>query len=628
MSKTIEITELDFSNIKASIINYMKKDSTFKDYDFEASGLNTLIDLLATNTHINSYYLNMLTNEMFLDTARIRENVVSKAKLLNYTPRSYRSSQAVVSLELVGNRKYSNANVYDTVRINRGVVFSAQLDGAEYLFVPKSTRLVEKTTAIQNSDGTWSNVYRIDDLVIIQGTEVEEEYVVDTSNPEQRFILSNKNVDTTTLRVFVQPDPQDDLVLEYKPSRDNMRLESTSEVFFLQEGKNEKYEVFFGDGILGSEVDSGEVVILRYIVTKGSIANGIAQFSIKENNERDNYKITSINVESPSYGGAEKESISSIKFNAPRNFENQKRAVTIRDYKSLIPQILPTTSSVNVWGGEDNIPAQFGKVFIAIRPNNGYFLSDYEKENIKSILRKDYSVVSILPDIVDPDYTRIKIKTIVKWDNESTVLTADELKAKVLNTIQNYSDQYLNEFDSYFRYSNFVYKIDETDQAISNNVTYITMINERRVIFQSKAPYQFNFNNEIKKGTLKSVGFQVEGANNYWYLEEDTSYNGNLKFYSFDNTGKKIYAPYITGRVNYLNGIVNINDIVVTNIETGLSDWLRLEAEPVSFDIFPRRNQILFIDKNDVTVTMDADTDDYNNNYDISSQNVTIIRQR
>ena len=405
-----------------------------------------------------------------------------------------------------------------------------------------------------------------------------------------------------------------------------MRLDGDSQVYFLQEGQNGKYEVFFGDGILGMEVESGSIVHTTYLVSQGSEANGIAVATVRENSERDRFRVGNVEVLSPAFGGAEKEGIESIKFNAPRNFEGQKRAVTVRDYKTIIPQIYPTVASVNVWGGEDNIPQQFGKVFVAIRPTNGFFLSDYEKNTIRSILRKEYSVVSILPEIVDPDYTKIKMDVQVKWDNESTVLTEDEIKTMVMRTIKDYSDNYLNEFDSYFRYSNIVRKIDDTDAAVTNNVTHVTMVNEQEAALGSSAPYQFNFNNAIKKGTLKSVGFQVDGSENYWYVEEDETFNGDLNFYAFDATDKKIYAPYIDGTIDYNTGIVKLKDTRINQVFDNL-DVLRFEAEPVSMDIVPRRNQILLIDPVDVTITMLADTDDFNTNYDITTQNVTITRR-
>lgn len=626
MAKTIEITELDLKNIKSNIISYMKKDETFKDYDFEASGLNTLIDILAVNTHHNSFYMNMLTNEMFLDTARIRENVVSKAKLLNYTPRSAKAAKAQVSLELLDQNSYATADVYDTIKINRGLQFTTNYNGKSYSFVPTITRIVEKSTSIQNDNGTYTNVYKIDDLELIQGIEVQEEFVVDNTNPNQRFYLSNEMADIDTLKVFVQPDAEDDALIEYKKSTDNLRLQSTDEVYFIQESKN-GWELFFGDGVLGSELLSGNVLIVKYLVTTGPEANGIAQFTIGANADRDLFRVSNLSVTGVANGGANREDISSIKFNAPRNFEGQGRAVTIRDYKAIIPQIYPSASSVNVWGGEDNVPQIFGRVFMAIRPNNGYFLSDFEKETIKSTLRKEYSIVSILPDIVDPEYTRIRINTEIKWDNESTIFTADELKEKVLNTIKDFSAKNLNEFDSYFRYSNLIHQIDMTDRSITNNVTKINMINEKVILLGGAAQYKFGFNNQIKKGTLKSIGVQVSGSQNYWYVEETDTYDGNLNFYSFDLNNKKIYTNNIKGTIDYNTGLVTVQDIIIENVESGTNNNFRMEAEPVSFDIFPKRNQILLIDPNDVTITMDADSDEYNNNYDITTQNVQIIRR-
>ena len=624
MAKTIEITELDFEEIKTSIINYMSSKKEFKDYDFQASGLNTLIDILATNTHINSYYMNAISNEMFLDTARIRDNVVSKAKMLNYTPRSKKAAEMVVNLEFQGTVPKSSSNVYETFMLNKDFEFTATKDGISYKFRPKNNVIVPKVSSLARSDGTFTNVFSVKDVVLIQGTYVTENYIVNTNDPNQRYLLTNSDVDTSTITVFVYDNPDFPEKQEFKRSNDNMKLSELERAFFLQEGRGGNYEIYFGDGVLGAQIESGQMIEINYLTTSGSAGNEIVKIDAK--GKISNYEILdSIEVVSRSAGGADEEDIESIKFHAPKTFGGQGRAVTVNDYKTIIPQIYPSTQSLNIWGGEDNIPPTYGRVYISIRPDTGFFLSEYTKEEIRKKLRKDYSVLSIEPQIVDAEYTKLKINTTVQYDNETTSLSQSDIKNIVSNGIVSFSKKYLDDFNDYFRYSNFVNWIDTLDQSITNNETYVGLINEQTVLFNTSAFYVFNFNNKIKKGSIKSVGVRVVGDTRIYYVEETSNYDGKLKFYTFDVNDKKIYSTKITGSVNYETGTINIDPVNIEAVEGSL-EVFRLECVPAGLDVFPRRNQVLVILKEDVTVTVEEDTDDYNNNYDITTQNVKTIR--
>ena len=281
------------------------------------------------------------------------------------------------------------------------------------------------------------------------------------------------------------------------------------------------------------------------------------------------------------------------------------------------------SKSVNVWGGEDNVPAYFGKVFISIRPDVGTILSDYEKVNIQNKLKSDYSILTITPEIVDPDYTFLILTSKVKYDNESTLLTAEELKTKVEAAIVSYNDTYVNEFNSYFRYSNLITKIDASDAAITNNVTTIELLNPEVVNTDTKYTYNFNFNNPLKQGTLSSNGFMIAGNSNNIYAED--ALDGTLKFYYMNGT-IKVYVTTLKGTINYTSGLVTINDATITSIESGTGNDLYIKVTPADMDIFPKRNQVLVIDYTRQSVVMDADTDDFNNNYSITDQTVTILR--
>ena len=453
MARTIQISDLDFKDIKKNIIAYMKNDPTFVDYDFEASGLNTLMDILSYNTHYTSYYLNMVANEMFLDTARLRENVVSRAKMLGYESKSNIAPKAVVSLVIEKTGPLESES--STVLVNNEFKFSATLDGVSYNFSPEIPRSVPILSSNVDDDGvTVTTRYFLGDLVLVQGDPVTEFFVVDTTNPNQRFILSNANADTTSIKVTVREDLTTDEFTEFKRPTDTMDLSDVSTSFFVQEVESGLYEIFFGDGVLGAAVESGNLITVEYLTTDGAASNGIAK--INSNNTNSEFKITEIKTVNKVYGGSDKETTDSIKFYAPRTFEGQNRAVTVRDYKTIIPKIYTQSSSVNVWGGEDNEPPQFGRVFISIKPNDGSYLTDFEKTTIQNKLKTDYSILTILPEIIDPNYTKLIVTTNVKYDNEATVLGEDELRTIVLNTINNFSDKFMNEFDNYFRYSNFI----------------------------------------------------------------------------------------------------------------------------------------------------------------------------
>jgi len=628
MAKNIQISELDFSSIKSSIKEYMKSDPTFKDYDFEGSGLSTLTDLLSYNTYYNSFYLNMVSNEMFLDTARLRDNVVAKSKLLGYTPTSSRATEASLSCTFEIYSDYEDANEFGSITIDKNYMFSKSNSQTyeEYKFVPKISRNVTRTyLPVDIGDGSYKHTYEIFDLEVVQGTMVEEKLIVDTTDSNQKFLISNTNVDTTTLQVFIQSNVADDNYTEFKLSTDTMALTNLSKCYFLQESYDEKFEILFGDGVLGSSVESGNVITLRYLVTAGSVANAMtgnlklvsSSRNVKAAGIQDNLQIIG-----RTYGGADKESIDSIKFYAPRTFEGQNRCVTARDYQTIIPKIYPQATSVNIWGGEDAVPAQYGKVFISIKPNSGYYLSAVEKSKIISELTAGYSVLTLIPEIVDPDFIKLKITTQVKYDDESTLLSEAALQSTVKQSIVDYNLNMLNDFNSYFRYSQFLAKIDQTDESITNNLTTILMINEKQIFVDTSSTYTLNFSNEIEIGTLYSRGFYLTGDENVYYLDDDGL--GNVRFYTINTATQKIYDTTKSGTIDYPTGVIVIKDISINSI-VGQGDF-GVVAKPLNNDIFPVRNQIVLVDLDELVITMMPDTDEFNENYTISSQRVVVSR--
>jgi hypothetical protein len=568
----------------------------------------------------------MVANEMFLDTARMRDNVVSKAKLLGYTPKSNTAAEAVLSVTFRAVAPSAELSSFG-VKVTRDIEFSASVDGVTYTFVPKVNRIaVRSSEPTLNSSNVYETLYTITDLVVVQGEQVTETFIVDSTDPNQKFILLNETIDTSTINVLVQPNIDENTYTEFKKETDNMSLTDIDATYFLQESTNGRFEIYFGDNVLGKGIETGNKIIVTYLSTAGAAPNGAAAILLKKHALKDIARqggVSNVTVVTSAVGGSDKETLDSIKFYAPKSFEGQNRAVTLRDYRQIVPKIYPQAKSVNVWGGEDNVPAYFGKVFISIRPNVGTILSDYEKVNIQNKLKSDYSILTITPEIVDPDYTFLILTSKVKYDNESTLLTAEELKTKVEAAIVSYNDTYVNEFNSYFRYSNLITKIDASDAAITNNVTTIELLNPEVVNTDTKYTYNFNFNNPLKQGTLSSNGFMIAGNSNNIYAED--ALDGTLKFYYMNGT-IKVYVTTLKGTINYTSGLVTINDATITSIESGTGNDLYIKVTPTDMDIFPKRNQVLVIDYTRQSVVMDADTDDFNNNYSITDQTVTILR--
>ena len=631
MAKNINISELDFNSIKNSITNYMAADETFSDYSFEGSALSSLTDLLAYNTYYNSFYLNMIANEMFLDTARMRNNVASKAKLLGYLPTSARSARATISatFEITNSTGRSNTEL-SVLKINRDFVFKFSDLGIDYRFVPDITRIVDRQRVEDLGDGTYKHVYEIFDLVVVQGVEVVENYVVDTADPNQKFFMSNSNVDTTSLRVLIRENRESSYFEEFKLNTDTMKLSDISRTYFLQESHEEKYEVVFGDGVLGKELITGNVVSLTYLITDGAAVNGLTgSMNLLGKTGVAGLKLSTeaaapdnLTIIGRTFGGADRETTDSIRFYAPRTFEGQNRAVTVRDYMTIIPKIFPQAESMNVWGGEDNDPPQYGRIFMSIKPSKGLYLSSSEKDDIITKLMRNYSVVSLKPVIMDPEFLRLKLTIQVKYDDESTLIEESELKLAVRNSVIEYNRKFLNDFNSYFRYSQLLATIDETDTSITNNLTTMSLINEQSVTYNTVAEYTFNFSNALQPGSVYSNGFNVAGSSEIYYLDDNSL--GSIRFYTVTGNNTKVYSATLGGTINYTTGTIVISGVAITSVLQG--DSIGVVADPASNDIFPVRNQIIYLDLDELEITMLPDTDEFNENYEISTQRVQVSR--
>ena len=595
MANDLQITDLDFDQIKNNLKTFLSKQSEFTDYDFEGAGLNVLLDLLAYNTHYNAFHANMLANEMFLDSSQLRSSVVSHAKHLGYTPRSARSSKATVDIAV------SNVTT-STLTLNKGATLTTTVDDNTYQFV------VNESISITPTNG----VYTFSNVEICEGTLVTERYTVNTSDPDQRFVINNPNGDTTTLKVTVQNSATDSTSFTYALNTSITDITSTSRVYFLQEIEDGKYEVYFGDGVLGNALNNGNIVTLEYIVSNTDEANGASSFSFSGAiGGFSNIQVTTIANAS---GGAAAETIKSIKFNAPKRFSAQNRAVTLGDYKAIVSDIYPNVQSIRVWGGEDNDPPIYGRVYISIKSLAGTNLTTTEKERIVSDLDQ-YKIASVTPVVVDPEIIYLTIDSDVKFNAKTTARSANDIKTVVLNTITNFNSINLQKFDGPLYYSQLLETINDADDSIVSNITKYKMYQLITPTTTKSETYTIKFNNALyhphmgHTNILTTSGFKINGDTTTEYFLDDDG-NGNVRLFSTSITGVKNIKNANQGTIDYATGEIIINDLFITelsNIDGAATTVGRITVQPASYDVVPVRNQILEVDLTNTTVNVTAD---------------------
>ena len=598
-SQKLEVSELDFDNIKANLKTFLQKQSEFQDYDFEGSGMAVLLDLLAYNTHYLGFNANMLANEMYLDSADIRKNIVSIAKMLGYTPTSAKSPTAVIDITI-------NNGTGSTVTMNKGTVFTTTVDGTTYQFVTNASHTISPV----------SGVYKFSSISIYEGTLVTFKYTVDSTDVDQRFIIPSVNADTSTLKVSVQNSVSDTTTSTYTKATGFSSLDDTSKVYFLQETEDGKFEVYFGDGVLGKSLADGNIVILEYVVSNKTEANGASTFNLS--GSIDGFTDVSISTVSNAQGGAEPQSKESIRYNAPLQYSRQDRAVTTSDYETLVQELYPNAQAVSAWGGEDEETPVYGVVKIAIKAASGSTLTDATKTSLVTQLKK-YNVASVRPEIVDPETTKILLTSTVKYDEKATTKTADTLKSNILTTLTNYNSTTLQKFDSVFRYSKVSKAIDDTDTSILSNITTLQIRKTFTPTLASSTKYDVYFRNAIynphtghksaEGGVLSSSGFKITGdTSTIFYLDDDGS--GNVRRYSLSGA-TRVYANNTQGTINYTTGQITINSLNIASVENirgSASSVIELTVKPNSNDIVPVRAQILEIDTQNSNITVTADT--------------------
>ena len=598
--KRLNVTELDFDNIKTNLKTFMRNQDEFTDYDFEGSGINALMDLLAYNTHYLAMNVNMAANEMFLDTASIRSTVVSHAKTLGYTPNSARAPIGTIDVTL------NNIGGLVTAIIPAETVFTSTVDDVSYQFVTIS----EHTTNISNGQLSFSNI------PIYEGTYTKNRYTVDTKNVDQKFKITSDRADTTTLTVQVFSSADSTSFNTYTLATDITQVGSTSEVYFLQECDDGKFEVYFGDGIVGNAVSDNNVVVLSYVVTNKQEANGATTF----NTTATISGITDITVAtvSAASGGSEPESIQSIKLNAPLDYAAQGRAVTPEDYKAIIPKVYSNTKSVQVWGGEDNSIAVYGRTYISIVPTAGVITAS-AKETIVNDLKNTYTIASVTPVIVDPVTTFIRLGVNFKYNKKNTTKTSETLVSNVTTALQNYDATNLQKFDGVFRHSQVTGIIDDVDSSILSNITTVKLSQFITPTLNVNSKYELEFNNAIYNphtghasadgGVLSSTGFKIVGNDNEMFLNDDG--NGNIRMFYYTDGTTLTYQNETAGGIDYTTGkitIASLNISSISNVDGATSSKIRIVVTPNSTDVVAVRNQILEIDFANTTVASQEDT--------------------
>ena len=572
----LAVSELDFDNIKTNLKQFLGDQNEFADYNFDASAMSVLLDLLSYNTHYNAFYLNMIANEMFLDTASIRSSVVSRAKHLGYTPVSMKGAKAYVDLTI------TPADDPATIVIAKNTQFSAAVDGVAYTFCTSNSATVNV-----NANGIYTSA----NVELTQGIPLTHKYTANTSDPDQKYLLPNANTDTTTLTVKIQVSATSSDLHTYTAANDTTTVNSTANVYFLEEDEEGRYDITFGDGIIGRALVTGNIIVLSSLVADGDAPNGAKTFSPVSG--VGGYSNVIVSTITNAVGGAERDSINTIKFNAPKNYQAQNRAVTISDYKRLLERDYPAAESVIAWGGEEHDPPVYGKVYLAIKPQTGLSLSSSTKSYIADTVLGGRNIVSITPEVVDPDYMYITITSTISYDSTRTTESAEEIKNSISNTVYQYGVNNLGLFANQFRYSPLIQQIDQTETSIESSLTSVKLRREITPILGSSTSYTLKFSNEIKHDSntdvsVSSTRFSHNDDNGTLRtdceLQDD---DGILQVFRTSGADRVVVANNV-GTVTYGTGVVALTSFAPTAISDGTSE-LSVTVEPESNDVKPYR---------------------------------------
>lgn len=585
----LRIAELDFDQIKTNLKNFLQAQDEFSDYDFEGSGLSVLIDLLAYNTHYNAYLANMVVNEMFLDSAVKRSSAVSLAKHLGYVPRSARGARA--RLDVTVN---SPTGSPPSLTLDKYSAFTSTINGIGYNFLT-----IKDYVTVPSND-----VYLFSDVEVVEGQYLEYSFVVANPGPQEKFTIPNSAVDTTTITVSVQNSASDTTLTTYTLADDLSGLDGDSTVYFLEENPQEKYDVYFGDGILGKKLTVGNIVTVRYVITNDIDANvsSLITQSFTSSNAIGGSSNITIATLSNSTGGAAKENITSLKFYAPKFYSSQNRAVTKQDYETLIQQNLPKADSINVWGGEENDPPAYGRVFISIKPSSGFILTEDDKNFIINEILANKSILTVSPIFVDPEYLYVRPTVNVKFDPTKTTVSAAGVQSNILDSIENYFVNNLQRFNKKFYYSQFMEEIKNVNPAIVSIITGLEIQQRITPSLNSSNNFELRFANRIHPATLQSTRFFVSraGLSVPARIKDvpDTNpsdYNGTGTIQLYNPlTGTKLGD---LGTINYATGVLTISSLIPIGYPAGATDVrITAEIQEASYDVTTYKNQILLQD--------------------------------
>jgi len=596
-----QFTNLDFDQIKAEIKSYLRSNSNFTDFDFEGSNFSVLIDTLAYNTYINAFNANLAVNESFLDGATVRENVVSLARNIGYVPRSKSAAKAQVTFSV------PTTSTSTTLTLNAGLVAVGPFDNTSYRFsIPENI-----TTTIKNGAATFGTADA--PIEIFQGTLLSKQFLVNNS-VDQRFVLDNPNIDASTIRTYVKGVNDTGLGREFAKIDNILNIDKASEIYLIQEIADERYELLFGDGYFGKKLETNSVITVRYIITDGEEGNGPNTFDFQGNLINENGVRTTptgaipITVVQRAINGGEIENVSSIKYFAPRLYSAQYRAVTSRDYEAIISSIYSNTESVAVVGGEELVPPQFGTVQISIKPKNGSYISDFDKQNILNKLKK-YSIAGINQKIIDLKVLHVELDSTIYYD-VSKISNANDLKTNITDTLSTYSkDVDMNRFGGRFKYSKVLQLIDRVDSAITSNITKVRIRRDMKSLLNQFAQYELCFGNRFHINpagyNIKSTGFTITGSSDIVYLTDvpnkdalgnlDGSGKGIISAIKKTNTDQLQVALRGVGTVDYIKGEILLNTINITSTQQQ-NAIIEVQAFPDSNDVIGLKDLYLSLD--------------------------------
>lgn len=578
-----QFTNLDFDQIKVQIKDYLRANSNFTDFDFEGSNFSVLIDTLAYNTYISAFNANLVVNESFLDGATVRENVVSLARNIGYIPRSKSAAKAHVTFSV------PTTTTSDFITLEAGLVCLGRQDNTSYRFSTSQ----DITGSVINGVAQFGTAEK--PVEICQGSYLTRQFLVDTS-VDQRFILDNPNIDTSTITVFVKGINDTGLGIEYKKVDNILNINKTSEIFLLQEVQDEHYELLFGDGYFGKEVENNAVISVRYIVTDGQSGNGPSVFDFQGNFvDQSNVRViptasVPVTTVQKAQNGGEIENVSSIKYFAPRLYSAQYRAVTSRDYEAIIQSIYPNTDSVAVVGGEELTPPQFGTVQISIKPKNGTYVSDFDKQNILNKL-KQYSIAGINQKIIDLKVLYVELESNVYY-NSAQVSNTDDLRTNIIDSLTKYSkDIDMNRFGGRFKYSKILQLIDRVDNAITSNITKVKIRRDMKALIGQFAQYEICFGNRFNVKTnglnIKSTGFKLSGESSVVYFTDVPNADlmkGVISVVKVNSNGEKVIVAKDAGIVDYMKGEVILNTLNIVETDRP-NNIIEIQAFPESNDV-------------------------------------------